>query len=206
MKFHFHLLLTKSAYKACGQPQKRFRRGMRAKLNRSEMEPLTVLVVEDNEHMRILLRTLLNAFGIKHVQESSEGSAGLRLLAARKPDFILTDFSMAPMDGVHFTKAVRRLPNRADAVLPIIMVTGHTERRRVEAARDAGVNGILAKPVTAAGLFQRIEEIVHRPRPFVRSPSYIGPCRRRHNPPGYAGPWRRVGDKEHQTVALDVAG
>jgi CheY-like chemotaxis protein len=171
------------------------------------MEPLTVLVVEDNEHMRILLRTLLNAFGIKYVLESAEGSAGLKQLAASKPDFILTDFSMAPMDGVDFTKAIRRLPNEDAAVLPIIMVTGHTERRRVEAARDAGVNGILAKPVTAAGLFQRIEEIVHRPRAFVRTPTYSGPCRRRHNKPGYAGPWRRANDKteESETVALEAS-
>lgn len=180
---------------------------MRVKLNRSEMEPLTVLVVEDNEHMRILLRTLLNAFGIKYVLESAEGSAGLKQLAASKPDFILTDFSMAPMDGVDFTKAIRQLPDDTAAGLPIIMVTGHTERRRVEAARDAGVNGILAKPVTAAGLFQRIEEIVHRPRAFVRTPTYSGPCRRRHNKPGYAGPWRRANDKteESETVALEAS-
>jgi two-component system chemotaxis response regulator CheY len=179
---------------------------MRAKLKRSEMEPLSVLVVEDNEHMRILLRTLLNAFGIKYVLESTEGGAGLKQLAARKPDFILTDFSMAPMDGVDFTKAIRQLPDDSAAGLPIIMVTGHTEKRRVEAARDAGVNGILAKPVTAAGLFQRIEEIVHRPRAFVRSPSYSGPCRRRHNDPSYAGPWRRASDEDkgRETVRLDV--
>ena len=177
---------------------------MTGKLKPSGMAPLCALVIEDNEHMRILLRTVLNAFGIRNICECSEGSDGLKQLAAHKPDFVLADLSMAPMDGIGFTQAVRHLPDKGDCVLPIIMVTGHTERRRVEAARDAGVSEILAKPVTAAGLFNRIEQIVLRPRPFVRSPNYCGPCRRRHSSPDYEGPWRRQDDADRGRVAVDL--
>ena len=164
-----------------------------------------LLLVEDNEHMRALLRTLLKAMGIRRIVECTEGSEALRQLPTVKPDFILTDFSMAPMDGLYFTRAIRRLPDESECVIPVIMVTGHTERRRIEAARDAGVSEILAKPVTAAALFQRIEEIVLRPRPFVRSPEYCGPCRRRQAKPDYAGPWRRATDEgmARDTVAVD---
>jgi DNA-binding response OmpR family regulator len=95
------------------------------------------------------------------------------------------------MNGIDFTRAVRELPDKSDCVVPIIMVTGYTERHRVEQARDAGINEILAKPVTPAALFQRIEEIVLRPRAFVRAPNYSGPCRRRRENPEYVGPWRR---------------
>jgi len=80
------------------------------------------------------------------------------------------------------------------------MVTGHTERHHIEAARDAGVNEILAKPITVAGLTQRIEEIVLRPRPFLRTASYIGPCRRRRANPHFAGPWRRKDDRDLYNV------
>ena len=178
---------------------------MSIKTNSTGLGPLNALIVEDNEHMRILLRTLLKAFGMREIHECKEGADALRHLALNKPDFIITDLAMAPMDGLQLTRAVRELPNRADCVVPIIMLTGYTERRRVEAARDAGVTEILAKPVTPAGLFQRIEEIVLRPRPFVRTSHYCGPCRRRHNNPDYTGPWRRKVDTDlgRETVSLD---
>jgi two-component system chemotaxis response regulator CheY len=178
---------------------------MSIKINPGGLGPLHALVVEDNEHMRILLRTLLKAFGLREIQECKDGEDALRYLSANKPDFILTDLAMAPMDGLQFTRAVREFPNRADCVVPIIMLTGYTERRRVEAARDAGVTEILAKPVTPANLFQRIEEIVLRPRAFVRTPHYCGPSRRRHNNPNFTGPWRRKEDTDlgRETVAID---
>ena len=178
---------------------------MTNKLDRDRGNGLHVLLVEDNEHMRALLRTGLNAMGIRRIIEFTEGGEALKKFAALKPDFIVTDLSMAPMDGIHFTRAIRRLPDQALCVVPIIMVTGHTERSRVEAARDAGVNEILAKPIAAAGLFHRVEEIVYRPRPFVRSPEYHGPCRRRKDAPDYVGPWRREGDTEHRNVAVDTS-
>jgi DNA-binding response OmpR family regulator len=79
--------------------------------------------------------------------------------------------------------------------VPIIMITGHTERYRVEAARDAGVTEFLAKPVTAHNLFARITEILERPRAFVRCDRYFGPDRRRHHEiENYTGPWRRAED------------
>jgi two-component system chemotaxis response regulator CheY len=109
------------------------------------------------------------------------------------------------MNGIDFTRAVRELPDKSDCVVPIIMVTGYTERHRVEQARDAGINEILAKPVTPAALFQRIEEIVLRPRAFVRAPNYSGPCRRRRENPDYVGPWRRKADADRgrETIAID---
>jgi CheY-like chemotaxis protein len=177
---------------------------MATKLERSRGNELHVIVVEDNEHMRVLLRTVLNAMGIRRIIEFEEGSEALKKFAALKPDFVLTDLSMAPMDGLHFTRAIRQMPEQSLCVTPIIMVTGHTERRRVEAARDAGVNEILAKPITPAGLFSRVEEIVYRPRPFVRSPNYCGPCRRRQDKPDYVGPWRRESDTDLRDMSSEA--
>ena len=76
------------------------------------------------------------------------------------------------------------------------MISGHTERYRVEAARDAGVTEFLAKPITAQNLFARIAEIVERPRAFVRCDAYFGPDRRRHQNADHPGPWRRKDDYE----------
>ena len=159
-------------------------------------ETLKALIVEDNAHMRTLLRSLLNALGIMEVYEATNGTDGLRILGEKKPDLVLTDLSMTPMDGIAFTREVRLSGNSPNPFVPIVMITGHTERHRVEGARDAGVTEFLAKPITAANLFHRIAEIVERPRPYVRTENYVGPDRRRRRMDGYSGPWRRVDDFE----------
>ena len=157
-------------------------------------ENLKVLIVEDNQHMRSLLRSLLNALGIREVHEAANGQAALDVMRDKKCDLILSDLSMKPMDGIEFTREVRTSARSANPFVPIIMVTGHTERHLVEAARDAGVNEFLAKPITAHSVYSRIAEIVERPRAFVRCEAYFGPDRRRKGPDNYAGPWRRHDD------------
>jgi CheY-like chemotaxis protein len=164
----------------------------------ADLSNLCALVVEDNEHMRALLRAVLSAIGIHKLIECHDGEEALRELNQFRPDFIISDLSMLPMDGLTFTRAVRRRVSQHEAFLPIIMITGHTELRRIQAARDAGVTEILAKPLTTAGLLHRISEIIMRPRAFVRCESYFGPCRRRRNDPDYAGPWRREADGEFE--------
>lgn len=157
-------------------------------------EYLKALVVEDNPHMRALLRALMNTLGIMAVYEAANGDDAFEILRNRQPDLILTDLSMKPRNGIEFTLQVRNAATSPNPYVPIIMVTGHTERHRVEAARDAGVTEFLAKPITARNLFSRIGEIVDRPRPFVKCADYFGPDRRRHRTQDYAGPFRRRED------------
>jgi CheY-like chemotaxis protein len=144
--------------------------------------------------MRSLLRSLLNAIGIRDIAEASNGTTALEALRERKCDLILSDLAMQPMDGLDFSRKVRTAATSPNPFVPIIMITGHTGKHRVEAARDAGVTEFIAKPVTASSLFARIAEIVERPRAFVRCEGYFGPDRRRKTPDSYAGPWRRHDD------------
>ena len=163
-------------------------------------EKLKALIVEDNAHMRSLLRALLNSVGIWDIAEAAHGGAALQILRERKSDLVLSDLAMKPMDGLEFTRQVRNADASPNPFVPIIMITGHTEKHRVEAARDAGVTEFLAKPITAANLFARIAEIVERPRAFVRCESYFGPDRRRRMIEDYAGPWRRADDYQETEV------
>ena len=160
----------------------------------SVFEALKVLVVEDNQHMRVLLRSLLNSAGIREIYESGNGVAALEILREKKCDLVLSDLAMKPMDGLEFTREIRMSERSINPFMPIIMITGHTEKHRVEAARDAGVTEFLAKPITPHSLFSRIAEIVERPRAFVRCENYFGPDRRRKAQEHYAGPWRRHDD------------
>jgi two-component system chemotaxis response regulator CheY len=163
-------------------------------------ENLKALIVEDNAHMRALLRALLNSVGIKDIAEAAHGGSALQMLRERKSDLVLSDLAMKPMDGLEFTRQVRNSDASPNPFVPIIMITGHTEKYRVEAARDAGVTEFLAKPITAANLFARIAEIVERPRAFVRCEDYFGPDRRRRAVEDYAGPWRRADDFQDTEV------
>jgi two-component system, chemotaxis family, chemotaxis protein CheY len=160
----------------------------------SAFEVLRVMIVEDNQHMRSLLRTLLNSIGIREIQEAGNGAAALEILREKPCDLVLSDLAMKPMDGIDFTREIRQSARSANPFMPIIMVTGHTEKHRVEAARDAGVTEFLAKPITAQSLFSRIAQVVEHPRAFVRCGTYFGPDRRRKVAEDYAGPWRRHDD------------
>ena len=160
----------------------------------SALEHLKVLIVEDNQHMRSLLRSLLNVVGIREIFEANNGVAALEIMREKKCDLVLSDLAMKPMDGLTFSHAVRTAENSPNPFIPIIMITGHTEKHQVEAARDAGVTEFLVKPITASSLFSRIAEIVERPRAFVRCEQYFGPDRRRRTIESYAGPWRRHDD------------
>ena len=77
-----------------------------------------------------------------------------------------------------------------------------SSEKRVRMARDSGVTEFLKKPFTAESLYKRIEEIIERPRQFVRADSYIGPDRRRNKKLEYQGPERRIDDPEE----IDLSG
>ncbi|WP_429911341.1 response regulator [Glycocaulis sp.] len=158
---------------------------------RRRLEVLRVLVVDDNTHMASILRTVLNSFGIRHVDEVRGAVEALELIRTRSYDFVLLDYNMPILDGIELTRLVRTGRDHSQQMVPIIMITGFTERSRVIAARDAGVTEVCVKPVTARDLWNRIAEVINAPRPFVRSKSFTGPDRRRHKDVEFTGDERR---------------
>ena len=160
----------------------------------SGLEKLDILLADDNGHMRDIVATMLRSIGVTKVREASDGSAALEALRQQPADIAIVDFKMLPLDGVTFTRMVRTAPDSPDPYLPIIMMTGHSERRRVFEARDAGVTELLAKPVTAQGLMARIQAVILHPRAFIQTDTYFGPDRRRTVMVDYRGPYRRSTD------------
>lgn len=158
-------------------------------------DALRLMVVDDNRHMRVIVLGLAQAMGIREVRQAGDGEEALRLLREAPCDVALVDMNMTPVDGVAFTREVRHSPDSPDVYMPIIMMTGHVERQHVMAARDAGVNEFLLKPLTPATLLGRMEAVIQRPRPFVRTSTYFGPDRRRRDDPAYRGAPRRAEDR-----------
>ncbi len=163
------------------------------------LSKLRILVVDDSKNMRMLVKTVLNALGVQIVREANDGQAGLQELRSGPIDMAIVDWMMEPMDGLEFVHQVRTAEDSPNPFLPIIMMTGHTERHRIFKARDAGVTEFLAKPITAKGLLLRMTNIIEHPRPFVRAKGYFGPDRRRRSE-DYTGPERR-GVKPADTAA-----
>ncbi len=139
---------------------------------------LKVLLVDDNQHMRAIVCAILKGVGVRDVREARDGAEGLQALRDWPADIAIVDFRMSPLDGVEFTRLVRNAPDSANPYLPIIMMTGFADRPRVVEARDAGVTELVVKPVTARSVIDRLNAVVFRPRPFVRSADYFGPRRR----------------------------
>jgi two-component system, chemotaxis family, chemotaxis protein CheY len=157
---------------------------------------ITILVVDDNQHMRSILKELLRAVGVKNIKEAEDPVEAFEMIKTTTIDLALVDYAMPIIDGVEFTQMVRTSSDSPNPFLPIIMVTGHSERSRVGSARDAGVNEFLVKPVTAKSLITRISMVVNNPRSFIKSTAYFGPDRRRRKERNFAGPWRREDDGE----------
>lgn len=161
----------------------------------SDYGTLKILLIEDNQHMRSIVTAILKGSGIRDIRDARDGAEGLEILRQYPADIALVDFNMFPIDGVEFTRMLRNASDSSNPYLPVIMITGHSERSRVVEARDAGVNEFVVKPLTARALLSRIDTIIMRPRPFIRCASYFGPDRRRKADPVYGGPFRRSTDQ-----------
>jgi CheY-like chemotaxis protein len=140
---------------------------------------ISFLVVDDNDHMRQVVRAVLLSLGSRAIREARNGSEAVEALDISMPDILITDWAMDGMDGVELTRHIRTSNHSPNIYLPIIMVTGFAERARVYTARDAGVTEFLIKPLSATALFNRVSAIIENPRQFVRVGQFFGPDRRR---------------------------
>lgn len=163
------------------------------------------LVVDDNKQMRMLVRSLLRAVGMPRVIEAGDAGEAFEIMKGCAIDLVITDLAMQPLDGIELTRMLRTASDSPNRYVTIIMLTGHSERGRVMAARDAGVTSFLAKPLSAKKLLDHINICMSDPRPFVKSPTYFGPDRRVWSDPRYEGPRRRASDVAPDEFDLDVA-
>ncbi len=157
-----------------------------------DLTELSFLVVDDNTHMLSIIKTLLKGFGIRRIHEATDAADAFEEIRATHVDVIILDYALDTLDGIEFAQLVRTAKDSPNPYLPIIMLTAHSERYRVEEARDAGITEFLCKPICATDLYKRIIEVVEHPRSFVKMESYFGPDRRRRSDENYRGPEKRV--------------
>jgi two-component system chemotaxis response regulator CheY len=121
---------------------------------------MKVLVVDDFSTMRRIVKNLLRDLGFTNIQEADDGSTALPMLQGGDFDFVVTDWNMPGMQGIDLLKAIR-----ADASLahiPVLMVTAEAKKEQIVMAAQAGVNGYIVKPFTAATLKTKLDKIFER--------------------------------------------
>jgi two-component system chemotaxis response regulator CheY len=118
---------------------------------------LDVLIVDDHEGMRVLISRVLVRAGVAGVRAAASGAEALEQLRERPAALVLADQNMPGMDGLAFIRAVR-----ADGALGgprIIMISGQTSAEHAAAARAAGADAVLVKPVSPRQLLQAINDL-----------------------------------------------
>ncbi|MGN6461085.1 MAG: response regulator [Pseudolabrys sp.] len=142
------------------------------------IQQLNVLIVDDNQYMRKIVRGLLLNIGVKELYEAEDGIAGLEIVRTLSPDVVILDWEMPMLNGPEFVRIVRSPGVFPTPDLPIIMLTGYRERWRVMEAARLGINEFLCKPVSLNALHQRLKSIVGTPRACVQIGDYYGPAPR----------------------------
>jgi two-component system, chemotaxis family, chemotaxis protein CheY len=150
-----------------------------AKLSKKELadriQALCVLVVDDNQYMRKMVRNLLVNCGVKDIYEAGDGITALDTIRTVGPDVVVLDWEMPLLSGAELVRIVRSPGVFPMPDVPIIMLSGHGERWRVVEAVRLGVNEYLVKPVSAKALYDRLVSITLQPRQTVQLGDYYGP-------------------------------
>lgn len=121
---------------------------------------MKILVVDDFSTMRRIIKNLLRDLGFNNTQEADDGTTALPMLQKGDFDFVVTDWNMPGMQGIDLLKAIRADDDLKN--IPVLMVTAEAKREQIIAAAQAGVNGYVVKPFTAATLKEKLDKIFER--------------------------------------------
>jgi CheY-like chemotaxis protein/phosphoribosyl 1,2-cyclic phosphodiesterase len=128
---------------------------------------LTILVIDDDEDLRILVRKALSKAGHR-VVEAADGAEGLRLIERRTPDLVLLDLFMPAPDGFEVLRALRARPDTHS--LAVVVLTAHGDEESARASFELGATDFLAKPFTPPQLDARVRSCfarAHAVKPMV---------------------------------------
>ncbi|HIF09129.1 MAG TPA: response regulator [Sneathiellales bacterium] len=112
------------------------------------------------------------------IEFAADSREALNKLSTYTADIIISEYRLGHINGIERTQKIWRSRAKFNPYVPILLLTAHTSENVVEAARDAGISGVIAKPVSSAYLDRHIVELVKRPRQFVRSQEFFEPDRR----------------------------
>lgn len=115
---------------------------------------LAILVIDDQEFVRTIVKKMLQQLGTGTVLEAQDGKSGMEAVTQHRPDLVICDVQMRPLDGFGFVAQLRA--TAAVATTPVIMLTAHTDATILARAKELGISGFLSKPVLPPALKDQI--------------------------------------------------
>lgn len=148
-----------------------------------DLSELRVIVIDDNEFATILMKRLLGVMRVAQVTSCLESLAADDAIRQSKADLAIVDIDMPGRSGLEVVHDIRRGHVGVPKDMCILIASAHVDIEHVEQARNEGANWVLAKPLSFRTLYDGIARAILDDRPFIDSPSYVGPCRRVKNVP-----------------------
>jgi two-component system, chemotaxis family, chemotaxis protein CheY len=133
------------------------------------VEEIRVLIADDNELARNLVRSIVRQVGFRHFHVVEGGVEALSKIVNHQIGFVICDWNMPDLQGIEVLRAVRE--DHGLKTLPFIMVTAELTRKHVTQAIGLGVNDYVAKPFTAEILNGKVRDLLLRAYPDIVFPN-----------------------------------
>jgi len=144
----------------------------------SEFKDIKTLIIDRAGHSKALLRKLLTAFGVSRIMTTHATDEALVMLRRESFSIVFLDEMAGPLKPLGFLRMLRRDLNTSDVTIPVVLVSAGTDAGKITAARDAGMNDVISKPVSVRTIERKLRSLLAAPRPFVTAKAFVGPDRR----------------------------
>jgi CheY-like chemotaxis protein len=124
----------------------------------------TILVVDDEPTIRVLIRAALEGTGYR-LLEAADGASALQVARSQRPDLILLDIALPRLSGLEVCRRLKEDPTTA--ATPILLLTGLVQQAERQAAEEVGAQGFIAKPFSPAALVAQIDDTLLRRAPVT---------------------------------------
>lgn len=158
------------------------------------LKSMRLLIVDANEFSRSFTREVCRAFKFQDIHGASTSAEAMQYMQSHEVDMVITDLLLEPVNGADLTRHIRRVPGIRNPFVPIIVLSGSSDKDLILEVQNAGANEFMNRPFELRQLLGRFSQILLAPRPFIRSATYIGPDRRRQQRP-FEGDDRRLAGK-----------
>jgi len=138
---------------------------------------LLVLIADGDRRHRDIVRDILLAIGVKRgqIRECGDGAEALDLLSIQRSDLLITEWQMKPMDGLTLLRKLRDPAITPAPGIPVIFFASEMDMALLDEVFTAGADAVLTQPMTAAKVQSRVTALVEKPRPIIRTDTYVGP-------------------------------